>query len=183
MISSIYIIAFTIVKRPAEVPQFHDFITNNFLSCIKDHQPNNYSCTGISYRKDAIVQAFLDRLVCGMTDDLRLMKSKGAQIEKGVFKIAVDGEKDVTFKAVPEIEFVLQEMHMEYDFIATHFYYLIDGTMKRFVKMHTDISNIDWEPHSLEAANQYYSLLKSYFHGSDENEDEIAKLLLTWEAQ
>jgi hypothetical protein len=183
MISTIYIMAYTVLKRPAEVPPFHDFITNNFLSCMKDHQPNNYSCTGISYSKDAIVKAFLDRLVFEMTDDLRLMKSKGAQIEKGLFTITVDGNEGLSLRAVPEIEFVLQEIHMEYDFIATHFYYLIDGTMKRFVKMHTDISNIDSEPHSLVTANQYYNLLKSYFYGSDENEDEIAKLLLTWEAQ
>ncbi len=181
MVSDIYLLSFAILNRFQEDILFHDFLVQEFPDCINDHLPSGLKFLSIEYRIDDVVSTILHQLISEMSDANIYDEVADFEIEMGYLHIRLEGHDDVSRQRNEEIEFVISKLHESYYYVASYFYYLGEGKVCRFVKIHTYNSNVDSDEFVHSNLDCFAPLLESYFYRGeipDSYADKIAKYLL-----
>ena len=178
--TNIYIPTITILKKYNEDQPFHDFVLEEYPTCAKDHLSRNMTFKSIEYRKDVLIEAFLEMLVSSSIDAIDEMKEKGLEVETGYYLLKLEGDEELTRRTLPCVEFIFQKLHESYSFISSYQYYLDKDSIRSFVKMWTFESEAEESDDLIDNLQDYTFLLESYFYNNGKIPDIYANKVAKW---
>jgi hypothetical protein len=182
MISNLYFMAVTTYQLSPGESDFKGFLLSSLPESIDGHLPPGAILKSITHKEDLMVSGFLEGFSHHNSQLLQDIRKNNINFEEGVYHIELEGPDNYEMISLPGVEEVIKELHTEYSFIASYFYYLNEDGFQIFSKLHTYLSDEEDDDVDKDFFDSFAPLFKSYFydnHIPDNYIDKVARMFLT----